>query len=687
LTRWAVVMRGSSGVGVFSPDAKLSAREALAALDEAAPGVPLAAFGQTPFWDEPMKAILAAETERPMLVGVHGLDFISRLRGLLPGPEWQIVSRNDGSLRDAWIAAGELSALFGAEVCPTRQTLAEAGVRISNDRAGGAALDEATSCWGWRAVVQNSERPYVVCDAPVAEVAPALRELLRWGFGATAEMLSQADARRGVRGMLRSFLRRLDGFPAENPEGGLCAFYKRLFQDMYCRLLGSVPENVRITSTPEVFRFNVATARRGRFRFVRHFLCGRMAEVARAAYDAAVGGSSINPLSSFGEFATPFDVYVPGRGRGTLHIEDKRVRVDLRTPVTLSLRKPLRSVTELARVLECGFGGEVSLVGKAVALPVMFGGEFVLVLNETGSAYLPMTQEMVRAMTAAGARLKPYPILRIRMRTWDMLRGCGVEFRLPRHLAESFEREVISADEFARRWRRVVHDARRLLERLKREPGMASLVEYLGHREHERWFRRLERCARAHATLLEVQRGVDALRHRAMKLRMAEDALLEEMKTLEEERGKLNRTRLRPLKRKLGKPAGCLSAGERERISKAYEEAEREGRALLDALESKREERRRVVEERKAVGRKIRATEHSAKAQAARESLRVVNRMGQKARLALARRAILTAEGLCRGNARPSAWWMSAVDPSGGWFERIRRSARYRLESLQGGES
>ena len=177
------------------------------------------------------------------------------------------------------------------------------------------------------------------------------------------------------------------------------------------------------------------------------------------------------------------------------------------------------------------------------------------------------------------------------------------------------------------------------------------------------------------------------MRHRAMKLRTTEDALLGELKTLEEGRGKLNRMRLRPLKRKLKRPSGCLGAGEQAQLLKAYEEAVEEGRALLGALEAKREERRRVVEERKAVGKKIRATEHSAKAQAARESLRSVNRMGRKARLALARRAILTAEGLCHGNARPSAWWMSAVDPSGGWFERIRRSARYRLESLQGGES
>ena len=93
-----------------------------------------------------------------------------------------------------------------------------------------------------------------------------------------------------------------------------------------------------------------------------------------------------------------------------------------------------------------------------------------------------------------------------------------------------------------------------------------------------------------------------------------------------------------------------------------------------------------MTAERKGLGREIRAAEQGAQAQAARRTLRQVNRMGRKARLTLARRAVLTIEGLCGGNARPSAWWMEAVDPSGGWFDRIRRSARYRLERLDGEE-
>ena len=434
--------------GAFAESVQLSAGEALAALDRVAPGVGLVAFGQTAFWDEPMKAALAAETERPMMVGIHGLDYFSRLRECLPGGEWQVVARNDGSLREAWIAAGELSALFGAEAGPTRQVLTEAGVGMSggSGEAGfDAATDEATSSWGWRGIVQNKLRSYVVCETPVAEMAGALRELLGWGFGETAKVLADARARRHVRRLLAHFLGEIDRFVAEEPGGGVCAFFKRVFAETYCRLLGSVPENVRIASTLEVFRFSPQTARLGRFGLVRSFLCGRTAETARAAYDAAVAGTATQGLASFGPEATPFDVYVPGRGRGTLHVGGDRVRVDFARPVTLALRRPLRGLCALAETLADGLGGEVALVGKALVLPVMLAGEFVNVLHETGSAYLPRTRRMLQALTAAGVRLRLYPVLRVRLRTWDMLRGCKAEFGLPRHLAESFERKVRGA--------------------------------------------------------------------------------------------------------------------------------------------------------------------------------------------------------------------------------------------------
>ena len=132
-------------------------------LDRVAPGAPLLALGQTPLWDEPMKAIIAAGAPRPIFIGIHDLDYFSRARAPLPGPAWRILPRNDGTTRDVWIAAGEISALFGAEVWPSRQALAEAGVRLDRVLPDGPRrqemLDRLTEAWGWRGIVRNSPDP------------------------------------------------------------------------------------------------------------------------------------------------------------------------------------------------------------------------------------------------------------------------------------------------------------------------------------------------------------------------------------------------------------------------------------------------------------------------------------------------------------------------------------------------
>jgi len=111
------------------------------------------------------------------------------VRSPLSQAPWQIVPRNDGTTRDVWIAAGEISALFGAEVWPTRQSLAEAGVRLDRLLPEGPAerqmLDRITEAFGWRGIVRNG-RDSVVCDTPAREIAPALFELLEWGLAPDA---------------------------------------------------------------------------------------------------------------------------------------------------------------------------------------------------------------------------------------------------------------------------------------------------------------------------------------------------------------------------------------------------------------------------------------------------------------------------------------------------------------------
>jgi uncharacterized protein YhaN len=107
-----------------------------------------------------------------------------------------------------------------------------------------------------------------------------------------------------------------------------------------------------------------------------------------------------------------------------------------------------------------------------------------------------------------------------------------------------------------------------------------------------------------------------------------------------------------------------------------------QGDRLLESLEAKRKQRRRLVAQRKAGGNEIRNIEHGAKVQAARRTHRNVLRQSEEARLRLARNALHTVAGLSQGNARPSAWWLHAVDPSGEWFARMRATATGRVEPL-----
>ena len=121
-------------------------------------------------------------------------------------------------------------------------------------------------------------------------------------------------------------------------------------------------------------------------------------------------------------------------------------------------------------------------------------------------------------------------------------------------------------------------------------------------------------------------------------------------------------------------------AGERARLRAAYAGAEREGQALLLALEAKQKERKRLREKRQSLTARLNALERGGRAAAARKLLRSVERAAEKARLRLVRNALLASEGLPRADLRPSAWWFPALDPSGKWFDRVRRTASFRLE-------
>ena len=672
-----------------------SLREILRELDRAAPGAPLLALGQTPLWDEPMKAIVAANASggqadagRPMIVGIHDLDYFSRVRSPLSRSPWQIVPRNDGTTRDAWIAAGEISALFGAEVCPSRQALAEAGVRLDRllpeGHARQAMLDKITEAFGWRGIVGNGPDS-VVCDTPAREVAPALLELLEWASRRTQAVLARPQDRKSVRAAISCNAEAVKQFVAERPAGSVGELFARMLRGFYEGFLSALPANVTVAGARELLAFNRRTADLPRFQFAAHFLDEATSAACRAAYDAAAGESATARLAASGEGALPFDVYAPGRGRGTLRVGPAFVAVDFRQPVQWPLAERVRDVRTLAALLEDALGGGVALLGKALALPAMLSAEFVMVFAETGSAYLPRTQQMLAAMRESGVRVRVNPLLRMRLRTWDSLSVCGAALRMPEHLAQAFGKPVLDCKEFSRRWRSAVKEQQRLLRELKGVAGACDLVRYLADDQHAAWFRRLRQCAAANALLLKIQRRADALRHKAQDLRAREDSAVAEIRMLETRRGAMSRERIRPLKRKLADLPAHAAAGERARLGAEYAEAEREGGALLLSLEAKQKELSRLREKRGEIALRLLALERGRKAASARRLLLTVERAAETARLQLVRNALLASEGLPHADLRPSAWWFPALDPTGRWFQRVRRTATFRLERLVDG--
>jgi hypothetical protein len=660
--------------------------EALFALEKVAPGAPLIHIGQSPFWDEPTKAVIAARSDRPIIAGIHDLDYFSRQRTPLSGPRWQMLPRNDGTTRDIWIAAGEISALFGAEIWPARQTLLDAGIRLDRLAHGHGRdesfLDRSTEAYGWRGLVYNRGGPAVICDIPARDAAPMFSELLRWAGKHSCAILPYAEDRRELRRYTRRKEQSIQDFLAEHRDASLSDLLMHLLKETYHDLIGPAAEKTRFETTRTMFRFNRETAKLPRFRFVNHFLHARHAAPALEAYRRAIEHSGVMDPALAGESAIPFELYVPGQGRGTLHLTDTEVRIALPRPLGVPVEKPVRNVERLAEILQEHLGPNISLFGKALTLPAMISGEFVMVLTEKGSSYVPRTQKMLAEMRAAGIPVTTNPLLRMRLRTWSSLSAVRRTFKLPPHLTQAFRTAKLTSGRFARNWRRVVREQKDLIAKVRDVGSPCDLVRYLSHDQHEMWFERLERCNKAQKALLEIQKRTDVYRRRAIDVRAKEDEAAEEVRALEKRRGEINRSRLRPLKRRLADLADDRKdSGKALRVE--YKDAEHEGKALLMALETKLRERRRLQEKRKALADSIRRIERSTRATAARKLLRQVEIAAEKARLELARNAVLVSQGLPYANVRPSAWWFPALDPSGKWFKRVAGTARFRIEPLQ----
>lgn len=602
-------------------------------------GVPLIAFGQTVFWDEPVKALLCIALRRyapelQIIAGVHDADYFSKTHGPIPRRHrFEILGHDMGATHELWAAIGEASALFGGEMPIERAALTIAGVPIhrlaaQHPEGRGAFFREYTQAFGWRGIACTSGGDMVARDVDIQEVNNTLLELIRWALDESVRFLADPSARERADFLLSEIETTAERILEQNPGASLSELYKALLVRFAEILLQQPPCLLVVTSSVEYFRFNRETCSLPRFDVLDRYLDPETAPRWRAAYDRVVAGTGIYTLDKFGEGAIPFDLVLPMRGRGTLRVLGPRLIVELPKGASESrLDRPIQSRHDLAEAIEQQFGTAGTLVGKAVALPTMFCREGAMLLHEGASGYVRLTQRMVRELADTGETLQLHPIVRLHHATWDSLAGVQQKFRLPPHLAAAFGKPVVTADEFARRWRRAMGEAMALLWQLELARKPEEVAEILGRRSE---------AVREHRTAyLQARQRCRRLGARIQALRDRHAALLREVRRL----------------RRQG-PAGRAEA--QQRMSEC---------AQLRA--------------------QIRSIMQSQDYRSARKARDDAVRAIQLARLRAVRDAYYVLV-LDHANHRPSWWWFPLVDPTGRWFRQAATRAELYIEEMSG---
>lgn len=657
-------------------------------------GVKLLALGQTVYWDEPMKAILRRVLderlpETVMVVGIHDADYFSKVPSTRkPADEWAILPHNDASTRDLWVATGEISRLFGSETIPTRDLLVAHGVQIdklAKDFPGGrgAFLDAATEAWGWRGLVHVNSRHEVSCDVPLRDVLPYFTELLEWGFDHSLDSLTEGDARRGRR-VADELLAEVKTYADANGGASIAGMFRDFLPHFYRRLLGYEPRNLELTTSSRLFQFNKSTANLPRFRPASVFLDPATRGACQEAYDRAVEGSDIYTLDRFPQGAIPFDLVVPGRGRGTVCLRDGELVVDMDEAIRIPFDTPPAGLGELAALTEEHLGAETVLIGKALTLVLMMASEFIFVLNRQASAYVGRCQRMAGLMKERGINLPFYPILRIGYNTWDSLNGSDATFRLSEHLAASFGQGEITAEEFAGSWKMVVRRQEELLKRVQDLSGTDDLLGFLVEQKGEPWGETKAEYGRAYAAIRSLSERTEPMKEESIRLRDLSRQMKQEVQRLEFAKGEHFRENIKPLREELWRleQEGVTGGPKVEEIQERIESHQGPRAEMEREIEQKRADalaaHNRSLELKKAV----QALEKSDEAKLARKKLRAIEYEAELGKLWLVRDAALTVKGLRYANHRPTAWWFMLVDPQMNWFNRVAETVEFEFEEI-----
>ncbi len=526
------------------------------------PHTPFLTLGQTVLWDEPTKAAFcrileAVAPDATMVAAVHDTDYFAKLPAgqtevVQDAPPFVMLEHNDGDTRGLWSAAGEISSFTGSETVTTRAVLTSLGVafdRVARRYPGGenALLNHETAAWGWRAIVHTGSQSIIAADVKLHEVLPALREQLGWAFAQSYQIVPSGRESLDVGAKILGWV---DEYARENSSATLSDLYRWLTPKLWCLVRGGGGCNLETSSSMELFRFNNETCDLPRFKFLDLFLNAQTRDIARQCYNESLAGSGIYTLDAFGAGATPFDVVIPGRGRGTLRLDGASLFIETETPITLCLDCNCQSVQDLAALLEAQFGPNVAIVGKAVALISMLSAEFIFVFHEKASSYTSRTQAMNQSLRARGLKLDLHPMLRLQYETWDALQEVEAQLQLPPHLARAYGSSTVSARTFGECWQCACGREDAVLEKLKPLHAPRDLMKFLAS-EDESWQAKRADYETASERVLGAQTQVKALKSEIETLRSRGKAAKNVVRETERAKGDDWRTRVQPLRERI----------------------------------------------------------------------------------------------------------------------------------------
>ncbi|HEY3299036.1 MAG TPA: hypothetical protein VGK34_10305 [Armatimonadota bacterium] len=676
-------------------DSTTSFRQIASRLREEFPGVKLLALGQTIFWDEPMKAVLRRlldeqYPEAVMAVGIHDADYFSRIPANLDLPEgWMLLPHNDGSTRDLWVATGEISTLFGSETVPSRDLLTSFGAqvdKIGRDYQGGreALIETVTEAWGWRGLVHRDSTTEVSCCVPLKDVLPSLLDLLRWGFDHTIDSLAEPVQAELARREAKVLLREVEKYAEGHPDASIAQAFLDILPRIYGRLLGYQPANLELTRITELFNFNRATAGEPRFKLLGAFLDPATRVICQEAYDASIEGSDINTLDRFCEGAIPFDLVIPGTGRGTICLLDDRISIDLDEPVEIRVEKMPTTLDEFASIIEDRFGDGISLVGKALTLVLMMTSEFIFVLNEQGSSYVPYCEKMAGIIRAHGLDFSFFPILRIGYQTWDSLSACDAVFSLPGHLANAFQQSEMTSSEFADSWRSAVGVQQKLLDCLASCTSSEELLTGLAREHGGHWSDRVSEYREAITRIRELSERTEPMKEESVRLRDLSYQMKQDVQSMEAEKGEHFRREIKARRDRLFEleSSGNNGSPEAEQITAEIAEQEKIRAEMQSRIEKAREDAQAARIHSLELKDAVHALEKGDEARKSRDAVKQIEYQAELARLWLIRDALLVSKGLTFTDHRPSAWWFILVDPELKWFNKVVETAEFRWEEI-----